>query len=329
MVSLLFAPTRSHIGRIETSLSVSTTADYGFRRVLMFESVCPTGHDVTIYIHYTGEPPELLSVTWSAQITGKSELHYHAPETPAEFLAILDGRRQIVCEARSKGNRRHAFLFDLDRMTNKQFLEFATELTPHEIRLRMETVTRLFDGLWSRLEARQGANKSPQVDDNDLRLVTDIIRAAARNLDQHEPEKHVGAALLEFAAGTLKRSVAYDNAGHRYTVAEPNSSALFLFAELGIAARHLEPRFWTPQLLLDLVKMQRYYIHRFRHSGDLSTFHNPTLPLDKCIRADIDREFDGYDPNNVSLDDLIGDNIRLAGQKRPKPKSCVDGSPFE
>ncbi|MBX3394156.1 MAG: hypothetical protein KF841_02185 [Phycisphaerae bacterium] len=207
-------------------------------------------------------------------------------------------------------------------MTNPQFLEFATELTPSEIQLRLQTVERLQAGLVGNLKARQSSTTPPpKIENDDLQLVSDVFRAAARNLDQWEPEKHVGAALLEFAAGTLGARVPFNAAGNTYPVAEPNSWMLFLFAELGIAAQRLDAQFWNPPLLLDLVKMQRYYIYRFRHHGPLTTFTNPIYPLDKQVRGRIDSKFAIHTPGTVDLNSLILENIQIAGRPRSTAKT--------
>ncbi|MCB9851656.1 MAG: hypothetical protein H6819_01065 [Phycisphaerales bacterium] len=211
------------------------------------------------------------------------------PWTIEQFAEILAARGQVA----TTDDRPQRFLHELEIQTHRDFLGFNPQLTESQKVERRALVRRTCDCLIRRINSRlsdEGEIDTPPSDD--VHRISQIFELAAEPLGGSIA---TGEALLDFASGALGHVVHFTHEGkrHPYRISEPDSGFIFLFAEFGLAANALGLPFWTNRLLLDLIKMQRYFLERNAHQRPRPwlQYRQPDRQLAPAARRRIDREF--------------------------------------
>ncbi|HPF39373.1 MAG TPA: hypothetical protein P5081_02695 [Phycisphaerae bacterium] len=241
------------------------------------------------------------------------------PWTDEHFEQILSARLRIV----DREDARQAFLHELELETHRDFLKLNPRLTAPEKLERTRLVRRTCECLIRRVDARLSGDRSIEIPPPDdiarlCRIFDDAIAALAGKWT-------LGETLLDFARGALGRTVyfTHENARRPYRVSEPDSGFLFLFAEWGFAANACGQSRWTPPLLLDLIRMQRYFLERNAHQRPRPwlQYRQPQRPLTLEAQARIDAEYSAFTETPLSvprLEALMVANLRFAtiGRRR-------------
>jgi len=242
------------------------------------------------------------------------------PERTEHYEQIYDGRERVV---ETELDARQGFLFDLERWSNDRFMPFSSDMSDAQ----REDRGSLVDRVRFRLERRVNLRSAGRVPDrpparDDIEAITGIFVRAARHL---RGGPYLGEVLLDFAAGDLGRSVQWHLNGEpqTYRVAEPDSGYVFLFAELGLVGRSYDIAFWTERLILDLVKMQRYFMARFPfRAPSWRQYPQPLAPLCPQARARIDGEYRAYASDLLSIETL--EALMAANLRRPERPRRAD-----
>ncbi|MCA9256678.1 MAG: hypothetical protein KDA33_13610 [Phycisphaerales bacterium] len=244
------------------------------------------------------------------------------PWTDEHFEQILAARMQIV----ARGDPRQAFLHELELATHRDFLKLNPRLTDAEKLERTRLVRRTCECLIRRVDARLAGQRSIEIPPpGDIAQLSRIFDGAMAALAD---PCSLGETLLEFARGSLGRTVyfTHENAQHPYRVSEPGSGFLFLFAEWGLAANTCGHAPWTPRLLLDLVRMQRYFLARNAHQRPRAwlQYRQPQRHITADAQARIDAEYAAFAKTTLSiprLEALMAANLRYATIGR-RPRSA-------
>lgn len=313
LLQLAFAPTRTRVvghavfpkfPDVEASL-----ADFVF--LLKLNESAPKDVKVQVDIEYQGELLQIVGVDWLTLLD-------FIPTDPEQFREIHTGRGIVA-----GGDVRQRFFYDLDRLTHPKFMSFCPELkVPAALDHRIKLVNRLGDQLRCRMLHRIRPMPVAPIKLSDLEEVTRIFCDAGRPLASSEPPIVLSDALLQFAAGDLACPIPFSANRTTYycKVSEPDSAAIFLFAELGLAGRAVAPEFWSLPMILAMVQMQRYFLDRFSGKHLLTAYHQPPRKLDRCVRMQIDDEYRRIAEAGLTeqrIESLIVDNLKRTAEPLP------------
>lgn len=254
------------------------------------------------------------------------------PWTNEQFSEILVARKRIA----TAGDRPQAFLYELELETHRDFLEFNPRLNESMKQERKSLIRRTCECLIRRIDSRMTRDLAISLPPRqDIDRVSDIFEDAAHLLGNG---RKTGAVLLDFARGALGQVVHFTHNGrlYPYRISEPDSGFIFLFAEFGFAARAYGRSFWTNRLLLDLIRMQRYFLERNAHQRPRPwlQYRQPDRPLDSEPQRRIDAEYDAIaasSPTTERLEALMRANLIHAttGAPSPTPRIAARSSEFE
>jgi len=313
VLQLAFAPTRTRVLSHAVSPKFPGAEDALVDMVflLKLKAAMPKDVKVQVDIEYQGDPLQLVGVDWL-------DLADFIPSDPDQFREILAGRAILA-----GGDVRQRFFYDLDRLTHLSFMPYCPELKdPSALNQRIELVNRLGIQLRCRLLNRIRPMSVAPIKSSDLEEVTRIFYDAARPLASSAPPVALSDAFLQFAAGELAWPIPFSANRKTYysKVSEPDSAAIFLFAELGLEGRAVAPLFWSLPRILAMVQMQRYFLGRFSGKYLLSAYHQPPRKLDRCLRMEIDDEYRRIAEGGLTeqrIEALIVDNLKRTGEPWP------------
>lgn len=237
-----------------------------------------------------------------------------------QYGEIAEARLRII---EHEGGRQ-AFFHFMEMETHRYFVQLNDRLTFVQQCERQALVDRVCDCLVRRVDARlAGATELERPCAQDVIAITRIFELAAAHLDA---PSDAGDALLAFARGDLGRVVyfTHESEKHAYRISEPDSGYIFLFAELGLVGHDLGLPFWTSRLLVDLIRMQRYFLARNAHQRPRPwrQYRQPRKPLSNASRSRIDADYAPLTASPPSIDvlaNLMRDHLRFAvGEIGPK-----------
>lgn len=316
-VLFLYAPTRSILSTAKFVQprpfdDVTVDTDFGG---LAAAAPMPSGFvdlktstEIVLQTETKGEPLRLITVR-----TNRTRRQAEQESDRLDRLTDQQRGKQARFESRKNGDHRHLFFHKLDRNTNRLYLRF-TRLSEARQQERYDLIERVQVQLLRQLANRcPGDSKPVDLDKEDLRAITKIFRKAARRLCRDGCYDRVGAALKDFAAGWLRRIINVDLDGdgilYPQVVNEPDSSNIFLFAELALAAQDIDTEFWKPNIPV-MVQMQRYFLARFPEPCRcepllrFDAYRTPEAVLDESIRGRLDGE------PTEPVDDVIAANLK-------------------
>lgn len=314
-VLFVFAPTRSVIDHAEfvddeaAGVSgVQDVIDHEFETGLGVSAIVPSkfdprAHDLVVRTRSVGEPLRLAGVIPYDTVADKAQTEREV----GSFNEQVYRRREIMAEAeRRHGDPKQFLFFYLDGQSDVRMMRFAG-LSPEEITRRRKEFEELGASLWTRVQDRHCGRDVTRCN-VPMELASHILRRAVFEAYTYfPPAEVVGRAFGDFGCGWLRRLVNVRLSRPMVPVlcSEPNSANIFLFAELGFAAieNNVDPAFWGG-LLPFLVRMQGYYIKRFRNPQNmcLGDFGIADTWLEVYDRREIDQEAHGSSGGDVEIE---------------------------
>ncbi len=310
-----FAPTRTEIEGVFVTKPVDDVIprENFDQLVLVWSHADEEGTEVELVIEYTGETPQPLVVKW-LDVDPAIEFRPHKSE---HYREIYLARRDVI----SNIDSRQRCLFDLDRMTHLEFVKLVPEFSDEQTANRLALVGRVIGLLKDRVDERAaGAVPEMLPDKEDVEEITQVFINAERHLNK---EYKMSEVLLDFAAGSLRKTVYFKirdrrdqskYTEHPYHVSEPDGGFVFLFGEFALVAHSMEVAYWNRDCVLDLIKMQAYFLQRSHETRRRLWFQyiQPKTLLSPEDRRVIDAEFAQHSNGTLSitgLEDLIKNNL--------------------
>lgn len=303
-VRIVFAPTRSNLSQLHVTPPSEDPQIDTLVIHLKWPEPLEAGTEIHLEYEATGEPLRLISAH-ETRLRGEHSWS-DEPRFQHEYDQIAAARHRLAA-----ADPRQAFFFELDRRTNPVLTGFSGEfptrpaLVAHGA-LRADVSSILEKRLKQRWEKKAVEPISDPRLLEGLIFFSSLVRTCAAPLLSAASTAGFCRAIEAFAAGELRRKIQIQTGANNeeiehFTVSEPDSAFVFLFAEMGIACTELriDTDLWFPSLTA-LVKTQLYYLGRFEpYVLPFNLYGQPTRRLSSDARARIDQ--DAPDPP-ITLD---------------------------